>query len=278
MQHSFDIAIATKYGINVATFLNNLAFWIQKNIANNKNYHDDHHWTYNSQEAFLQLFPYWSRQNLRTVLKKCIDEGLILIGNYNETKYDRKGWYAFTDKGLGLFPLLKSLGCNQPMESLKPTTSLVRINQPIADSNTDINTDKREHTRKKRVSLPENYIPSKGMDSMSHDVANKCNTSSDTLLHKFKCLMKSSGKVSADWDAEYGLFLSREKPEKINNTPSFDKKNETRSTVQVYKDPYDYIKRASDGVVNENMNKIKQLLSRKIINASDERDTTRAGR
>lgn len=136
-QHYFNIEIATKHGVNEAIFLNNIAFWIQKNVANNKHFYDNYHWTYNSQAAFIKLFPYWSRQNLRTIISSCEKQGLIKIGIYNEKKYDKTTWYAFTDKGLNLFPTLKSLGCNQPMDLLEPTKALVRINQPIPDNKPD---------------------------------------------------------------------------------------------------------------------------------------------
>lgn len=216
MQHSFDISIATKYGINVATFLNNLAFWLQKNVANGKHYNDGYHWTYNSQEAFLQLFPYWTRQNLRTVIKKSIDEGLIKTGNYNETKYDRTSWYAFTELGLELFPSLKSLGCNQPINLSKPTTSLVGINRPIPDSNTDIKTDKREPARKKRVALPENFEPDAEAKAMAK------NKGLDLIRVKSKFIVhaKSEGWMREDWNAAFIKWVIDEKIDlKINNEP-----------------------------------------------------------
>lgn len=154
MHHHFDIGIATKYGVNVALFLDNMAFWLSKNVANKRHFHDGFHWTYNSQEAFLKLFPYWSRQNLRTVINKCLDEGLIITGNYNETKYDRTGWYAFTEVGLNLYPFLKSLGCNQPMELMESTTSLVGINQPIPDALPDTKPALKELDQNKNTNQP----------------------------------------------------------------------------------------------------------------------------
>ena len=106
MQHLFDIGIASKFGVNVAIFLNNIAFWIAKNKANNRHYQDGRYWTYNSQESFQQLFPYWSRQNIRTVIKSAKDQGLIIDDNFNKSSYDKTKWYALTDLGLSLFPSL----------------------------------------------------------------------------------------------------------------------------------------------------------------------------
>ena len=158
MEHSFNVGIATKYNVNVAIFLNNLAFWIHKNQANKKHFHDGRYWTYNTQEAFTELFPYWTRQNLRTVIKYCIDNNLIIKGNYNETTYDRTQWYSLTDLGLSLFDCFNNtqktpnnepipIGWNQPMERLEPTNELVRTNQPIPDSKQRKNTDGIDATK-----------------------------------------------------------------------------------------------------------------------------------
>ena len=57
MQHSFDIAIAKKYGINCAVLLNNICFWIEKNRANEKNFHDGKYWTYNTKKSISILLP-----------------------------------------------------------------------------------------------------------------------------------------------------------------------------------------------------------------------------
>ena len=159
MIHHFDIEIAKNYGVNVAIFLSNLEFWIRKNIANRVHFHDATFWTYNSQPAFLELFPYWSIQTLKTIISTCSEEGLIHKGNYNEKKYDKTNWYALTEKGLMLFNGLKdvhdkavieknsnkiNISGNQPMDQLKSTDGSVEINRPIPDCFTDLKPDKNK--------------------------------------------------------------------------------------------------------------------------------------
>lgn len=102
MQHNFDVAIATKYGIAEAVLLNHFQFWIEKNKANGTNYFDGNYWTYNSVKAFQELFPYLSIKQVRTALKRLIDEGILQTGNYNAKTYDRTLWYSITEKGEAL--------------------------------------------------------------------------------------------------------------------------------------------------------------------------------
>jgi hypothetical protein len=127
--HTFDVDIAVKYGIIEATLLSHIKFWIEKNIANNKNYYDDNYWTYNSIKAFKELFPYLSEKQIRYALKKLEQMQVIKTANYNKSKYDRTNWYAIIDKSIlqyGKIHLTKSTNGNDTE------------GEPIPDINTDI--------------------------------------------------------------------------------------------------------------------------------------------
>jgi hypothetical protein len=141
MQHSFDIEIAQKFGVNVAIFLNNMAFWIKKNIANRKNFNDDRYWTYNSIEAYAELFPYWTAKQMRTVISNCISLGLVIKGNYNNVQYDRTSWYALTNESHKLLniPILP----NGQMEVTERANGFDRKGGPIPDALPDSKTDKK---------------------------------------------------------------------------------------------------------------------------------------
>ena len=99
MNHSFDVDIAVKYGVNAAILLQNIYWWCRKNKANGKNYHDGRYWTYNSRRAFAELFPYLSERQIKTAIDKLIEDGLVVTGCYNKDPRDRSLWYAVTDKG-----------------------------------------------------------------------------------------------------------------------------------------------------------------------------------
>ena len=64
MEHGFNVSIAKKYGILEAILIYNFEYWIAKNIANQKNYHNGFYWTYNSTRAFTELFPYVSQRQI----------------------------------------------------------------------------------------------------------------------------------------------------------------------------------------------------------------------
>ena len=102
MEHSFDINVAKKYGIQAAVLLKNIYFWIEKNRANEMNFYDGYYWTYNSKKAFSELFPYMTERQIDYTLKKLIEEEILVTGNYNKMAYDRTLWYAITKKGYSI--------------------------------------------------------------------------------------------------------------------------------------------------------------------------------
>lgn len=99
MKHTFDVGIAEKYGMAEAVLLENLFFWVKKNSANERHQHDGRYWTYNSRKAFSRLFPYIGEKSIERALNHLVSEGLLLKGNFNEDRFDKTSWFAFTDLG-----------------------------------------------------------------------------------------------------------------------------------------------------------------------------------
>ena len=103
MNHMFDIDVAKEVGVIAAILFQNIAFWCQHSEANGTNFFDGRYWTYNTNKAFCEIFPYLSSKNIRTGLQKLMDAGLILTGNYNQKAYDRTIWYTLSEKGKCIF-------------------------------------------------------------------------------------------------------------------------------------------------------------------------------
>jgi hypothetical protein len=130
MTHQFDAGIAEIYGVEIAIMVQNFAFWIAKNKANNRNFYEGKTWTYNTIKAFNELFPYWSESQIRRILKKMEAEGILLTGNFNEVKYDRTIWYTFTN---AFYEKHKCILQNRQMEVTKPSNGSDETVTPIPD-------------------------------------------------------------------------------------------------------------------------------------------------
>lgn len=150
MNHSFDINIAKEYGIQPAIILNHLYFWITKNKANNTNFYNENYWTYNSKKAFSELFPYMTERQIDYALRKLIDCGLVITGNYNKSSYDRTLWYAITKKGYSIIQ-------NCEMETTKLSNGNNENVEPIPDINTDSKPINKPNRKKKRKKAEQSY-------------------------------------------------------------------------------------------------------------------------
>jgi hypothetical protein len=123
---------------NLCLFISNLATWLKTNSAKlhkpleERNFHEGRYWSYNSIQGFVKFFGFWSTQNIKTIIKKGIAEGLIVTNTFNRKKFDNTLWYSLTDKALEYYPSLRDTTLN----------TLVRSNQPLVRSNHTI----PEHT------------------------------------------------------------------------------------------------------------------------------------
>lgn len=151
MIHSFDIDIAQAYGVNAAIILNNMHFWVEKNRANETNFHDGRYWTYNSVKAFSKLFPYLTPRAISTALKKLIDDGLVVTGNYNKSSYDRTLWYAITEKGYSILQKSK-------MEETKGENGNAGNGQPIPDIKPVPKTEDKKPKERKKESTYDSIV------------------------------------------------------------------------------------------------------------------------
>jgi DNA-binding PadR family transcriptional regulator len=137
MQHHFNTEIAKNYDIITAILLDNLYYWIEKNKVNERNFKDGRYWTYNTKKAIAEWFPYLNERQLDYALKKMVEQGLIVKGNYNENKYDRTLWYAITDFGYSILQNCK----------MYDISNNIYFNNTITETNTNTNIEKKQQRK-----------------------------------------------------------------------------------------------------------------------------------
>ena len=125
---TFSTKDANQYGVDGAILLHHIRYWVAKNEANDKNYHDERYWTYNSQTAFSKLFPFWTARKIGRLLTKLEEDGVILSGNYNDKRYDRTKWFTLVNG-------ITDLG---GIHLSKMTNALTKNDSPIPDNNHSI--------------------------------------------------------------------------------------------------------------------------------------------
>ena len=162
--HHFDTDIAKEFGIEESIILQNMLFWTEKNIANQRHFYEGKYWTYNSVRAFSELFPYMTDAKIRRSLKRLEEAGMIITGRFNKVNYDRTLWYSLTEKA---FVKMNSSICqNEQMDLSESTNGFVQNDKPIPDSNPDVKQDIKTHIPTKPTN--QEYTPDKPAKPQKH--------------------------------------------------------------------------------------------------------------
>lgn len=154
MQHHFNTDIAKKFDIITAILLDNFYYWIEKNRLNERNFKDGRYWTYNTKKAIAEWFPYLNERQLDYALKKMVEQGLLIKGNYNESKYDRTLWYAITDFGYSILQNCKMYDISYNL-NLDYTTTKTTTKTTIKDDLIEIITNEFEFSEEVKAKIIE---------------------------------------------------------------------------------------------------------------------------
>lgn len=150
--HSFVVEDAVLYGVEKATIIHNLRFWLDKNKANDRHSYDGFFWTYNSASAFHDLFPYMSKQKISRHLRDLESMEFVKSGNFNKAGYDKTKWYTIPKEYClnphkdSCFNYELSNVQIQTIDSSDLNNGMFNFEQPIPDSKPDIKTDSKQKT------------------------------------------------------------------------------------------------------------------------------------
>lgn len=124
MTYHFDRAVAEKFGVDGAVFIARMQYWIEKNAANDRHFHEGRYWTYNSLRALEKLFPFWSRRQIERIVKNLKDKGVLLTANYARDTHDRTLFYALDESKLPISPFGGDLSPNG--DKLSPNGEMIK--------------------------------------------------------------------------------------------------------------------------------------------------------
>lgn len=152
MEHSFDVDVAQKYGVEAAIIIRHFQFWILKNRAEYKHQYDSRTWTYASVRALAELWPYWTARQICRTLDRLIETKVLCKGNYNQTTYDRTLWYAFADEKAFLSGK-NGISPNGKMDLAKRPNRIGRTGAPIPIQSPNTSADNNKVERNPQAVL-----------------------------------------------------------------------------------------------------------------------------
>jgi hypothetical protein len=145
--HSFDIALASKYGVEMAILIHHFQHWIRINQLRKRNIRNGRCWSFQTRKDIQANFPYWSYEEVKYLTEKLVEKGILMTANYNKNPIDKTLWYAFVDEKK--FGVDAENSRNVYERENSPSIGKIprgrgKIPQPIPDTNTDT----KEHIEK----------------------------------------------------------------------------------------------------------------------------------
>ena len=123
---AFQSEIAVEYGLNEAIILQKIHYWTKLNAKDNRNLRNGYYWVYVTLDDLSGQLPFFSKSTIQRTLKNLKDEGVLIVSNYNQRKYDKTVWYRIDYEKLE--KTLKAYGQIDHID-------IVKMNTPIPKNN-----------------------------------------------------------------------------------------------------------------------------------------------
>lgn len=146
IHHSFDIMLASEYGVDEAIMIQHFQFWITTNKRLARNFHNGRTWMYESLKEMMARFPYWSQQQLERVIKKLVDLGVIIKGNFHKDPMNKTTWYAFKDENMFAISRFREMHVAESRDGGVESEKCYKDTYPDYISISDDDDDAREKT------------------------------------------------------------------------------------------------------------------------------------
>jgi len=95
-----DVYVAKDINVEEAIFYAKVECLCEEHKNNNENLYDGYYWTRSSKKEFTKLFSFWNERQIRTIIKNLVEKEYIVLGKFNEDKFDNTNWYRINKKVL----------------------------------------------------------------------------------------------------------------------------------------------------------------------------------
>lgn len=86
----FHSSLAVALGLNEAILLQKINLWLNCKPHNA----DGRSWIYNTYKSWQEQLPFLSENTIKRTMKNLTDKGIVIINNFNTSKFDKTNWYS----------------------------------------------------------------------------------------------------------------------------------------------------------------------------------------
>lgn len=126
---STDVAICVQFFVNMIT----------RHKLAGRNFVEGRTWNYCTLEKLQEYFPFWTPKMIRTRVKELVTLGILVVGNFNDKRYDRTLWYAFADESKFGVAGIQPICPNGQMDLPNQANGFAQTGKPIPLTKTTTN-------------------------------------------------------------------------------------------------------------------------------------------
>lgn len=224
LHHSFDIELASQYGVQEAIIIHHFQHWINTNMRLRRNYIEGRWWMYQTLEEMAAHFPYLSRDQVNRLIRKLVKKGVLKKGNHNKFKFDRTMWYAFENQEKFLGKVEMDVAKSPDDDVAKSPQGNGQIATPIPDTKTDTKTKKKTRASSdllQKVQVKDNVsLTQKQIDLLLHKYGKEAY---EKMVDKLSSHKRQKGTVYASDYKSFEIWLHNWYENQISRAAAADK-------------------------------------------------------
>lgn len=115
--HSFNVSLATRFGLIEAIIIQHSYYWYGLNKDNPDMTKDGRVWFFRSVSQIAEVYPYLTVDKVRRTIDRLVEVGILIKGNYSSDKFKKANWYSLSDE---MINIMKGKNAKSIQQNAKP--------------------------------------------------------------------------------------------------------------------------------------------------------------
>lgn len=116
--HSFNVSLATRFGLIEAIIIQHSYYWYGLNKDNPDMTKDGRVWFFRSVSQIAEVYPYLTVDKVRRTIDRLVEVGILIKGNYSSDKFKKANWYSLSDEMINIMKGKNAKSIQQNAEPL----------------------------------------------------------------------------------------------------------------------------------------------------------------
>lgn len=231
--HSFNVSLATRFGLIEAIIIQHSYYWYGLNKDNPDMTKDGRVWFFRSVSQIAEVYPYLTVDKVRRTIDRLVAVGILIKGNYSSDKFKKANWYSLSDEMINIMKgkNAKSIQQNaEPLGKMPNDSAKCQLSYSNIDNKEEDNKTKEDTKVSKKVEIDYDSILkawndiAESVDAISSiksitdkrkgyikNLLSSCNTNTEEIISLIRTIPYADdwvvGKSNRDWAIDFDFLI-----------------------------------------------------------------------